>query len=139
MRNTTLHLAAGMLLITIAGAPALAQLDCPVIASGGNATGDGSILVVGQVIIGDTGPDNDLAQGAVPCWSADGQFPVGDMNCDGIVSAADIDPFVIALTNPAGYAAQFPDCDILTGDINSDGNVSAADIDPFVTLLTGGK
>jgi hypothetical protein len=63
----------------------------------------------------------------------------GDLNCDGVVSAADIDPFVIALTGgQAAYEAQFPDCDFFDADINSDGNVSAADIDGFVTLLTGG-
>jgi hypothetical protein len=63
---------------------------------------------------------------------------LGDMNCDGIVSAADIDPFVIALTGgQAAYEAQFPDCDFFDADTNSDGSVSAADIDGFVTLLTG--
>lgn len=61
----------------------------------------------------------------------------GDMNCDGVVSVADIGAFVLALTNPAGYAATFPDCDIANGDINGDGSVSVGDIGPFVALLTG--
>ena len=61
----------------------------------------------------------------------------GDMNCDGEVNAFDIDPFVLALTDPAGYAAAWPDCNILNGDINGDGVVNAFDIDPFVKLLTG--
>jgi agmatine deiminase len=61
-----------------------------------------------------------------------------DMNCDGVVSAADIDPFVIALTGgQAAYEAQFPDCNFLNADCNDDGSVSAADIDPFVQILTG--
>jgi hypothetical protein len=64
---------------------------------------------------------------------------LGDMNCDGLISAADIDPFVIALTaGPDGYAAAFPNCRYENADINGDGSVSAADIDPFVLILTGG-
>ena len=63
---------------------------------------------------------------------------LGDLNCDGVLNAFDIDPFVLALTDPAGYAAAFPDCDIMLGDINEDGTIDAFDIDPFVELLTGG-
>jgi hypothetical protein len=61
----------------------------------------------------------------------------GDMNCDGEVNAFDIDPFVLALTDPDGYAAAWPNCNILNGDINGDGVVNAFDINPFVDLLTG--
>lgn len=61
----------------------------------------------------------------------------GDMNCDGIVSVSDIGPFVTALTDPAGYMAQFPNCDINNADINNDGQVSVGDIGGFVALLTG--
>ncbi len=60
------------------------------------------------------------------------------MNCDGAVNAFDIDPFVLALTDPTAYAAAFPDCDYLLADINGDGAVNASDIDPFVALLVGG-
>jgi hypothetical protein len=62
----------------------------------------------------------------------------GDCNCDGAVNVFDIDPFVLALTNPAAYALAYPSCDILSADINGDGVVNAFDIDPFVLLLTGG-
>ena len=62
---------------------------------------------------------------------------LGDMNCDGEVNAFDIDPFVLALADPAGYAAAWPNCDIMNGDVNGDGVVNAFDIDPFVDLLTG--
>jgi hypothetical protein len=63
----------------------------------------------------------------------------GDMNCDGIISAADIDGFVIALTGgEAGFFAAAPDCFFLNADTNDDGQVSPADIDMFVILLTGG-
>ncbi len=61
----------------------------------------------------------------------------GDMNCDGVLNVFDIDPFVLALTDPAGYAAAFPACDGSAADINEDGQVNAFDIDPFVELLTG--
>lgn len=62
---------------------------------------------------------------------------IGDMNCDGIVSVADIGPFVLAVTNPAGYVATFPDCCLESADINCDGFITVADIGPFVALLTG--
>lgn len=65
-------------------------------------------------------------------------FAPGDLNCDGVVSVGDIGGFVLALTNPAGYAAQFPNCDIGLADLNGDGVVSVGDIGPFVALLTGG-
>ena len=61
----------------------------------------------------------------------------GDLNCDCLIDAFDIDPFVLALTDPAGYAAAWPDCDHMLADCNGDGVVDAFDIDPFVELLTG--
>jgi agmatine deiminase len=66
------------------------------------------------------------------------QYATGDLNCDGAVNAFDIDPFVLALTDAEGYAAAYPDCDIMNADANGDGAVNAFDIDPFVVLLTGG-
>ncbi len=62
----------------------------------------------------------------------------GDLDCDGIVDAFDIDPFVRALTDPSGYAAAWPDCYMLNGDVNCDGAVNAFDIDAFAQCLTGG-
>ncbi|MGE3181115.1 MAG: hypothetical protein AB7N71_05745 [Phycisphaerae bacterium] len=61
---------------------------------------------------------------------------LGDMNCDGVVSVSDIGGFVLALTDPAGYAAQFPNCDINNADVNQDLSISVSDIGPFVALLT---
>ena len=60
----------------------------------------------------------------------------GDLNCDGTVNVFDIDPFVLALTDAAGYALLFPACDYLLADANGDGMVNVFDIDPFVALLT---
>lgn len=63
--------------------------------------------------------------------------PPGDMNCDGLVNISDIGPFVLALTDPAAYAATFPGCNILNGDLNNDNQTSIGDIGLFVALLTG--
>ncbi len=62
----------------------------------------------------------------------------GDLNCDGVVDFFDIDAFVMAVTDPAGYAATYPGCDPAGGDINGDGFVDFFDIDGFVTLVAGG-
>jgi hypothetical protein len=59
----------------------------------------------------------------------------GDMNCDCALDAFDIEPFVLALFDPAGYAARHPDCDIDLADLNGDGRLDALDIEPFVALL----
>lgn len=62
----------------------------------------------------------------------------GDMNCDGVVTVGDIGGFVLALTNPAQYAVQYPSCSISYADINGDGQITVGDIGLFVALLTGG-
>ncbi len=53
---------------------------------------------------------------------------LGDVNCDGVVSLLDVDPFVELLTT-GGFSAK--------ADINGDGVVSLLDVDPFVALLVG--
>lgn len=65
-------------------------------------------------------------------------YAPGDMNCDGLINNGDIDPFVLALTDPSGYAAAYPDCDRNLADVNGDGFVNNGDIDSFVALLSGG-
>jgi hypothetical protein len=83
----------------------------------------------------------DTAQGdgeARFTWLRVDGSPVGDMNCDGERNAFDIDPFVLALSNPDGYEAAYPCCDILNGDCDGDGDLNAFDIDWFVALLIGG-
>jgi hypothetical protein len=64
--------------------------------------------------------------------------PHGDLNCDGVVDFGDINPFVLALSNPPAYVAAFPQCDITLGDMNCDGFVSFQDINPFVACLSSG-
>ncbi len=61
----------------------------------------------------------------------------GDMNCDGVVNFFDIDGFVLALTDPAGYVEAYPDCDAMLADVNGDGSVDFFDIDAFVMLIMG--
>ncbi len=60
----------------------------------------------------------------------------GDLNCDFWVNFGDINPFILVLTNPAGWQAAYPDCPLSNGDINGDGQVNFGDINPFVRLLT---
>jgi hypothetical protein len=47
------------------------------------------------------------------------------------------DAFVLALTDPAGYAMAFPASELTNADISEDGEVNLFDIAPFVALLTG--
>jgi methionine-rich copper-binding protein CopC len=61
----------------------------------------------------------------------------GDLNCNGVVNFDDIDPFVLALSDPAGYGAQFTGCPLANADANADGNVNFDDISPFVAILSG--
>ena len=61
----------------------------------------------------------------------------GDMNCDGNLDLADINPFVLALIDPEEYARQFPGCDIMRADVAPDGSLDGRDVQSFVTLLVG--
>jgi hypothetical protein len=63
----------------------------------------------------------------------------GDVNCDGVVDFADINVFVLRLSDLAQYQAQYPDCPDANGDINGDGTVDFMDINPFAALLTEGN
>jgi len=62
---------------------------------------------------------------------------IGDLNCDGVVNAADVDPFILALANPAAYTAQFPGCPQNRGDANTDLLVNGDDVEPFLEILLG--
>jgi len=86
------------------------------------------------------GDSTDISSGASSDLNANG-IPdecegLGDLNCDGHTNAFDIDPFVLALTDPDAYQNTFPECRLSRADINGDGQINAFDIDPFVTLLT---
>lgn len=63
---------------------------------------------------------------------------IGDMNGDDRLNNFDIDGFVLAITDPLGYAAQFPELDpVQRGDANGDGLLNNFDINGFVELLAG--
>jgi hypothetical protein len=63
---------------------------------------------------------------------------VGDLNCDGVVSTLDIDPFVAALVGRASYETAYSRCHWLNGDINGNGLVDFDDINPFVAWMVAG-
>jgi glucose/arabinose dehydrogenase len=61
---------------------------------------------------------------------------VGDLNGDGAVNLLDVSPFVLALVNPAGYAAAYPALDgYIRANINGDCAADGRDVDAMVNLL----
>jgi hypothetical protein len=67
-------------------------------------------------------------------------FLCGDCNCDGAFNGADIDPFFVALGDPALWQVTYPNCDLVcAADINYDKAVNGADIDPFFAALGAGS
>ena len=93
----------------------------------------------GQLIIASNAPDEPFRfvniTGTV---EKEAGILIGDMNCDGVVSVGDIAGFVLALTNPAQYAMDYPSCDMMAADVDGNGVISVTDIAAFVNLLTGG-
>ena len=75
---------------------------------------------------------------SIATLNCDDTWQPGDLNCDGLINAFDIDPFVLALTDPGAYGSAYPGCNPMLADVNGDGTVNAFDIDPFVLVLTGG-
>lgn len=61
--------------------------------------------------------------------------PKGDANCNNVLNVADIGPFVLAVTDPAAYATQFPGCDLAISDMDDNGVVSVGDIGLFVAMV----
>lgn len=65
----------------------------------------------------------------------------GDMNCDGVVSFDDINPFVLAISNWEEWKRTYPGCPGQNADIDGDGQYGGlngfGDINPFVALLGG--
>ncbi|OHB79534.1 MAG: hypothetical protein A2W31_07200 [Planctomycetes bacterium RBG_16_64_10] len=59
----------------------------------------------------------------------------GDLDCSGQVDFDDIGPLVLALTDPAGYRAQFDLDPIVYGDMDRDGDLDFDDIPWFLEAL----
>jgi len=76
---------------------------------------------------------DDVSLTALECSSP---WPDGDMNCDGQVGFADINPFILAITDPIIWQATYEGCPLANGDINNDGVFNFGDINPFIALLT---
>lgn len=70
--------------------------------------------------------------------SIDATILLGDLNCDGSVDFADIDPFVLVLIDEQQYRDAYPNCTPAAADINLDGSVDFSDIDGFVDCLVKG-
>ncbi len=62
----------------------------------------------------------------------------GDLNGDGVINFDDINPFVLALSDPAAFVTAYPEINPYdAGDVNGDGCLDFDDINPFVALLGG--
>jgi hypothetical protein len=142
MRKCNLAAASAIALVLALPGVSLADLNIPwwtvdgggaMLTTGGSYTMSGTIGQPDAGAIAMTGGTFTLTGGF---WAVSLPRP-GDMDCDGLVNTFDIDPFVLALVNPAAYVAQYPDCNILNGDCDGDGLVNVFDIDPFVQLLIG--
>jgi hypothetical protein len=93
------------------------------------------LATIGEPVVGEaTSATHAMRAGFWPCV---GGLELGDLNCDGVVDFDDINAFVLALSDPGGYAAQYPNCDILNGDCNADGVIDFDDINSFVAILSG--
>ncbi len=68
-----------------------------------------------------------------------GDHLLGDMNFDGVVDTGDVAAFVLALTDPEAYIAQYGALPALVGDINGDGAFDTGDVAAFVEMLVGGS
>lgn len=89
-------------------------------------------------INGDHWPDMVVGLSGQPCVRVFyARIPniIGDMNCDGFVNLLDVDPFVQALLDPAGYAATYPYCTVQRGDLNADAETDSDDVQGFIGVL----
>ena len=98
---------------------------------------DGAALIAANQVPASVNGNGNVESGEYVEFDLSPSLP-GDLNCDGMISVGDIGGFVLALTNPIAYAAQFPSCAANLADINNDGVVTVSDIGPFVVLLSGG-
>lgn len=93
-------------------------------------TAKARIRVVARDGSGNTGYDSSAANfriAAVPC--------PGDMNCDGFIDTADVEPMVLAMVDPLGYAAAYPSCNINNGDLTGDTLENGDDLQLFVAAI----
>jgi hypothetical protein len=123
-----------------------------------DANGDDWVYVddeAGAIVVIEGDPLPTIYRGNTPDAQAAHVWEIseckGDLDGDGTVGFPDINPFILALTNPLGYSQYYPglgctgdpndpDClagsRIWHGDLNCDGSLDFSDINPFVALLT---
>ena len=63
------------------------------------------------------------------------QVDRGDLNCDGVINALDIEPFMQAMFEPDLYDGTFEVCDMALGDFDQSGTVDTLDIEGFLEAL----
>lgn len=99
---------------------------------GGAATLTGGDLemsaTVGQPDAGTLGGGGFEMSGGV--WPIATPCDPCDVNCDGVIDAYDIEPFIDLLVGPNPTP-----CSSCAGDANGDNRVDAFDIEPFVNCL----
>ena len=128
------------LIVTLAAAAAAAHaqdftIDWHTIDGGGEIFSTGGDFelsgTIGQPDAGDTmtGGVFELTGGFWAIGSTSSTCDPCDMDCDGVVNANDIEPFIDLLFNNG------PRCNSCTGDTNGDGDVNAADIEGFIACL----
>lgn len=84
---------------------------------------------------GDQADNSAMDSGAAYVFTGVGCPILGNMNCDCAVDLLDVDPFILALLDPIGYATLYPACNILRGDIQPNGGVDGGDVQGFLSLL----
>jgi len=94
-------------------------------------------VTAAELAAGDWNHDGWLDEADMAAFAEQHLARAGDLNCDGAVNFSDINPFVLILSDPVGWQAQYPGCPPANGDINRDGQVNFDDINPFVALLSG--
>ena len=91
------------------------------------------ILAAGFHFYADGAAAADFELNLLPYWTT----MVGDFNADRVVNLLDINPFVLAIVDPAAYAQTYPGVNLTLIDPSGDGVVNLLDINPFVTAITG--
>ncbi|MEW6252852.1 MAG: hypothetical protein AB1716_19620, partial [Planctomycetota bacterium] len=69
-------------------------------------------------------------------WACVAGWRAGDVNCDGVVDWRDVNPFVLAVSDPMAYRQRYPDCVWWNADCNGDNYVDFNDISALVNLLS---
>lgn len=115
--------------------PVCNEIRCELDIDGDGAPDEVSTLVGNRCGDSPSGPESDRNSNGIPDQC---ERTPGDMNCDGHINNFDINPFVTAISDPAGYASAYPDCLLINADINGDGLVNNFDINGFVACIESG-